>query len=100
MKYAWHFIKRLIQNLFLATIMFICSFGFLALCNWDLNPSGWNGFSRFLGAVAAIIISYTTYDAMSSVILHIKDRIANDRARKENERKQKLWQLDEIRPGE
>ena len=38
-------------------LLSIVAFGFLAVCNWDLHPKEWNGFSRFiLGAIGVIFL--------------------------------------------
>ena len=100
MRHILHFLKRLIQNIFWAIVMLACVYGFLALCNWDLNPSGWNGFSRFLAAIGGLIVAVTTWDGLSNTIETIRKNKANERTRKERERNQKHWVLDETRPGE
>ena len=100
MKHILHFLKRLIQNIFWAIIMFILSYGFLALCNGDLILSAWNGFSRFLVAICGLIIGIITWDAMSNTVRNIRANIENEKARKKSEKKQQGWSLDEIRPGD
>lgn len=95
-----HFFKRLIQNIFWAIIIFATVYGFLALCNWHLNPSTWNGFSRFLVAVSGLIVVVTTWKDMNNTVRDIRATIVSEHARIKNEEKQKLWQLDETRPGE
>jgi hypothetical protein len=74
MKHIFHFTKRLFQNIFWAIVMLAVVYAFLVLCNWDFNPNGWNGFSRFLAAIGALIVAITTWDAMSSTVRTIRAR--------------------------
>jgi protein-S-isoprenylcysteine O-methyltransferase Ste14 len=81
MKHIFHFTKRLFQNIFWAILMLAVVYAFLALCNWDFNPNGWNVFSHFLAATGELIVAVTTWDAMSNTVRTIL-------ARKKRESKQ------------
>ena len=88
MKHILHFLKRLFQNLFWAIAMLAAVYGFLTLCNWNFNPSGWNGFSRFLAAIGGLVVAATTWDAMSTTVRNIRANKANENARKAREAKE------------
>lgn len=52
-------------------------YGFLSFCAWDLNPAEWNGFSRFLGIVAILIVG----NIFREVIKDRKNQYKNKRLR-------------------
>lgn len=80
MKYFYHFIIRLFQNIIGLVLVVMVAYGVLAVCNWKTDPLDWNLFSQFLICVVILIMIIATYDALSNTITNIK----NERSRKSN----------------
>jgi hypothetical protein len=43
-------------------IVFVITYLFLSLCNWDLNLKDWTGFSRFILAAEGILYLINLWD--------------------------------------
>lgn len=53
-----NFLSAFFAFMFIAALIF----GFLAFCNWNINPSNWNGFSRFLMGMAMFLFVLKSID--------------------------------------
>jgi uncharacterized membrane protein len=85
MKTTIYFIKKLIENLFWFHVVLIGMYLFLAICNWTLSVGLWNGFSRFLLGVTALVMSIVTFQAMETVIRNVRNLREQEKARRKNE---------------
>ena len=56
--------KRIMSHVGTFLLIGIAMYGFLALCNWDLQLKDWTGFSRFLMGVLGIIFIVTMLDEL------------------------------------
>jgi len=55
-------IKNLLSFLVMFFIVVIITYLFISLCNWNINISEWNGFSRFVLACEGIIFLIQLFD--------------------------------------
>lgn len=84
MKTTFYFIKKLIENLFWFHVVLIGIYLFLSICNWTLSIGLWNGFSRFLLGLTALVMSIVTYQAMETVVRNIRNAREQEKARRKN----------------
>ena len=72
MKNLFHFIKRLVQNLVLATLFMLIGYAFLGLCNWSTDIGQWNGFSRVLLGIELVVVSVASYDVLVATVRNFR----------------------------
>jgi len=69
---AKHFMKRLWQNAMFFILVNGGAYLVLSFLNWSLNVSEWGGFSRLLMAIVLLVMGWSTYSAMKTVVRNIK----------------------------
>ena len=53
-------IKKILKRLRTASVVILFGYFVISLCNWNLNPSNWNGISLFLSCVFITLSLFIT----------------------------------------